>query len=79
MSDRVLAIVIKLSTAELRATTLMAKLKGLAEIAPEVDDKAKRLSTIICPGFPAGCQNGGTFGYSAAVRIDGQLYCWDCA
>lgn len=34
-----------------------------------------------CDGFSAGCQNGGTFGSSGILRLQGTglNLCWDCA
>jgi hypothetical protein len=37
---------------------------------------ADRLS---CVGTTDGCQNGGSFGYGGIVKLNGKLYCWDCA
>lgn len=31
-----------------------------------------------CDGFSSGCQNGGSFGASGMIDIDGRRLCWDC-
>lgn len=85
-SERALMVAIKLATVELKICSLIAALERRSQFGkdrPPIEpgtnnDKAKRPS-VMCPGFPAGCQNGGTFGSAGAIKIEGQLYCWDCA
>lgn len=42
-------------------------------------DVAARRTGPRCEGFAAGCQNGGSFGSSGTVHMDGKRLCWDCA
>jgi hypothetical protein len=43
------------------------------------DVAARRRPQRRCDGTNAGCQNGGTFGYSGSVNVYGRTFCWDCA
>lgn len=50
-----------------------------------IDDRTHVAATkpkrpwLMCDGFSAGCQNGGSFGSSGMFNIKGKRLCWDCA
>ena len=91
---RRLIAAIRLATLELRARALQRAIerhyradqprapRGTPIGGQWIDDHihvaAKRPSPR-CDGFSAGCQNGGSFGSSGAIRIQGKKLCWDCA
>lgn len=34
---------------------------------------------MFCVGTFGGCENGGRFSHGTIVKLNGKLYCWQCA
>lgn len=85
-----LLVALRLATAELKLDSLIHALerwyrpdqprapRGTPIGGQWIRDRT-RVAGTRCDGFAAGCQNGGSFGSSGFLLIDGKRLCWDCA